>query len=77
MFGLEKKKKENQFIFDLEKELHTDKKRGKELLQKIEKILQEMELHKKNQKEKDADHDFLLLAYHALQKVLKKALKKA
>lgn len=73
MFGLEKKPGE-MFAFDLEKEIKGNKALGKEILEKVEKRLQEL---KKSLREGADEKDFdklgvLLQGYAALQKVLRK-----
>ncbi len=73
MFGLEKKPGE-KFAFDLEKEIKEKPSRGKELLEKVEKRIQEMKKHlREGANEKDFDQlGILLHGYAALQKVLRK-----
>jgi hypothetical protein len=73
MFGLEKKPGE-KFAFDLEKEIKEKPSRGKEILDKVEKRIQEMKKHlREGANEKDFDHFGILLhGYAALQKVLRK-----
>ncbi len=73
MFGLEKKPGE-KFAFDLEKEIKEKPSRGKEILDKVEKRIQEMKKHlREGANEKDFDHlGILLHGYAALQKVLRK-----
>ena len=76
MYGLEKGKKDGgKFKFDLELEIQTSPGRGKELLLKAEKRIQEI---KKALREGAGDKEFdklgsVLHAYTALQKVLKKS----
>ena len=73
MFGLEKKPGE-KFNFDLEKEIKERPSRGKEILDKVEKRIQEIKKNlREGAKEKDFDElGILLHAYAALQKVLRK-----
>lgn len=73
MFGLEKKPGE-KFAFDLEKEIKEKPSRGKEILEKVEKRIQEMKKHlREGANEKDFDQlGILLHGYAALQKVLRK-----
>jgi hypothetical protein len=73
MFGLEKKPGE-KFAFDLEKEIKDKPSRGKEILDKVEKRIQEMKKHlREGANEKDFDQlGILLHGYAALQKVLRK-----
>ncbi len=73
MYGLEKKPGE-KFAFDLEKELKEKPGRGKEILEKVEKRIQDIKgLLRKGAKEEDFDElGILLHGYSALQKVLKK-----
>ena len=73
MFGLEKKPGE-QFAFDLEKEIKDKPSRGKEILDKVEKRIQEIKKHlREGAHEKDFDElGILLHGYAALQKVLRK-----
>lgn len=73
MFGLEKKPGE-KFNFDLEKEIKEKPSRGKEILDKVEKRIQEIKKNlREGAKEKDFDDlGILLHAYAALQKVLRK-----
>ena len=73
MFGLEKKPGE-KFAFDLEKEMKEHPSRGKEILEKVEKRIQEMKKHlREGANEKDFDQlGILLHGYAALQKVLRK-----
>ncbi len=73
MFGLEKKPGE-KFAFDLEKEIKEKPSRGKEILDKVEKRIQEMKKHlREGANEKDFDQlGILLHGYAALQKVLRK-----
>lgn len=78
MYGLEKEKKKGErFAFDLEKEIKEKPSRGKEILEKVEKRVQEMKkLLREGANEKDFDRlGVLLNGYAALQKVLKKAMK--
>lgn len=73
MFGLEKKPGE-KFAFDLEKEIKEKPTRGKEILDKVEKRIQEIKKHlREGAQEKDFDElGILLHGYAALQKVLRK-----
>jgi len=73
MFGLEKKPGE-KFAFDLEKEIKAKPSRGKEILDNVEKRIQEMKKHlREGANEKDFDQlGILLHGYAALQKVLRK-----
>ncbi len=73
MFGLEKKPGE-KFAFDLEKEIKENPHRGKEILETVEKRIQEMKKHlREGANEKDFDQFGILLhGYAALQKVLRK-----
>ncbi len=73
MFGLEKKPAD-KFAFDLEKEIKEKPSRGKEILDQVEKRIQEI---KKALREGANEKDFeslgtLLYGYSALQKVLRK-----
>jgi hypothetical protein len=77
MYGLEKGKGGNKFMFDLELELRDRPGRSKELLLKAENRMNEI---KKALREGASEKDFdklgvLLHAYTALHKVLKKAEK--
>lgn len=74
MFGLEnqkKKKKVEEFVFDLEKDL-ANPKRAKELKAKIDKRVQEMKeiLRTGESKEEFDQFGILLNGYTALAKVL-------
>lgn len=73
MFGLEKKPGE-KFAFDLEKEIKQNPHRGKEILEKVEKRIQEIKKTLRDgANEKDFDQlGILLHGYAALQKVLRK-----
>lgn len=73
MFGLEKKPDE-KFAFDLEKEIKERPSRGKEILDKVEKRIQEIKKHlREGASEKEFDDlGILLHGYAALQKVLRK-----
>jgi len=73
MFGMEKKRGE-KFAFDLEKEIKEKPSRGKEILDKVEKRIQELKKHlREGANEKDFDQlGILLHGYAALQKVLRK-----
>ncbi len=73
MFGLEKKPGE-KFAFDLEKEIKERPSRGKEILDKVEKRIQEIKkVLREGANEKDFDElGILLHGYAALQKVLRK-----
>lgn len=74
MFGLEKQPSE-KFAFDLEKELKENPSRGKEILDSVEKKIQEIKNHlRTGASEKDFDRlGILLHGYASMQKVLKKA----
>lgn len=76
MYGLEKEDK-GKFKFDLEKEIAAKPARGKEILGKVEKRLQEIKASlREGAKDKDFDKlGILLNGYSALQKVLKKIAK--
>ena len=71
MFGLEQKPGD-KFAFDLEKEMQAS--RGKEILEKIEKRIQDIKkMLREGANEKDFDElGILLHGYSALQKVLRK-----
>ncbi|HSX11719.1 MAG TPA: DUF5398 family protein [Chlamydiales bacterium] len=73
MFGLEKQPGE-KFAFDLEKEMKDKPHRGKEILDTVEKRIQEIKkLLREGANEKDFDKlGILLHGYAALQKVLRK-----
>ena len=73
MFGLEKKPGE-KFAFDLEKEIKEKPSRGKEILDKVEKRIQEIKKTlREGANEKDFDElGILLHGYSSLQKVLRK-----
>ncbi|MBU6383557.1 MAG: DUF5398 domain-containing protein [Verrucomicrobia bacterium] len=73
MFGLEKQP-DAKFEFDLEKEMKQKQNRGKEILDKVEKRIQELKKQlREGAKEKDFDElGILLHGYAALQKVLRK-----
>ena len=73
MFGLEKKPGE-KFAFDLEKEIKENQSRGKEILDKVEKRIQEIKkILREGADEKDFDElGILLHGYASLQKVLRK-----
>jgi hypothetical protein len=74
MYGLEKEKKGEKFVFDLEREIKENPAHGKTILKKVEEKIGEI----KHQLRAGADgKDFdnlgiLLQGYTALQKVLKK-----
>lgn len=74
MFGLEKQPSE-KFAFELEKEIKGNPTRGKEILDSVEKKIQELkQLLRTGASEKDFDRlGILLHAYASMQKVLKKA----
>jgi hypothetical protein len=78
MYGLEKGKKDKEkFMFDLERDIKDRPSRGKELLNKAEKRMQEIK-HALREGASGKDFDnlgVLLHAYTALQKVLKKIVK--
>lgn len=76
MFGMEKKTGK-KFEFDLEKEIRENPSRGKEILAKVEKRIQEIKKKlREGQNEKDFDRFGILLhGYSSLQKVLKKISK--
>ena len=76
MYGLEKKPGE-RFSFDLEKEIKEKPSRGKEILDKVEKRINEIKkLLREGANEKDFDRlGILLHGYAALQKVLRKVAK--
>ena len=71
------KKPSHKFDFDLEKEIKETPSRGKEILAKVEKRMQEIKKKlREGQSEKDFDRFGILLhGYAALQKVLKKIAK--
>lgn len=73
MFGLGNKTPE-KFAFDLEKEIKEKPGRGKEILDKVEKRIQEIKKHlREGANEKEFDElGILLHGYAALQKVLRK-----
>lgn len=73
MFGLEKKPGE-KFAFDLEKKIKEEPPYGKEILEKVEKRIQEMKKQlREGANEKEFDQIGVLLhGYAALQKVLRK-----
>jgi hypothetical protein len=77
MYGMEKQPRD-RFEFDLEKEIKENPSRGKEILAKVEKRIQEMKKTlREGQSEKDFDRFGVLLnGYMALQKVLRKLEKK-
>lgn len=76
MYGLEKKPGE-RFVFDLEKEIRETPTRGKQILEKTEKRINEIKkLLREGANEKDFDQlGILLHGYAALQKVLRKVVK--
>lgn len=76
MYGMEKKPGQ-KFDFDLEKEIKDHPTRGKEILAKVEKRIQEIKKKlREGQNEKDFDRFGILLhGYASLQKVLKKISK--
>lgn len=76
MYGMEKKPGQ-KFDFDLEKEIKEKPARGKEILAKIEKRVQDIKKKlREGQNEKDFDRFGILLhGYASLQKVLKKIAK--
>lgn len=76
MYGLEKKPSE-KFAFDLEKEIKEKPTRGKQILEKAEKRIQEIKKQlREGVDEKEFDQlGILLHGYAALQKVLKKVAK--
>lgn len=74
MFGLEdqkKKKKSTEFVFELEKELN-DKKKYKEIQERIEKRIQEIKsLLREGENKKEFERFGLILhGYTSLQKVM-------
>lgn len=73
MFGLGNKTPE-KFAFDLEKEIKEKPGRGKEILEKVEKRIQEIKKHlREGASETEFDElGILLHGYAALQKVLRK-----
>ncbi len=73
MYGLEKEPGK-KFDFDLEKEIKEKPARGKEILEKVEKRIQEIKKHlREGANDKDFDRlGILLHGYSALQKVLRK-----
>lgn len=83
MYGLEKDKekkgKPQQFHFDLELEIQDRPERGKLLLEKTEHRIQEIK-HALREGANNQEFDklgILLHGYTALQKVLKKAVKRS
>lgn len=76
MYGLEKKEHE-KFAFDLEKEIKETPSRGKQILERAEKHMQEIKKQLRDGvDEKEFDQlGVLLHGYAALQKVLKKVAK--
>lgn len=78
MYGLEDKGGGDAFMFDLELEIKDTPGRGKELLEKAEKRMQEIKtaLRQGESEKKDFENlGVLLHGYTALQKVLKKVVK--
>ncbi len=77
MYGLEDKKKK-LFVFDLENDLKKNPKNAKEVFDKIDASISEIKTSLRKG-EKSADFENLgvvLQGYTALQKVLKRAIKK-
>ena len=79
MFGLEKEEKKKKFDFDLEEEIKKDPNRGKDLLQKAEKRIEELKkkLREGTQEEEYEQLGILLHAYSALKRVLKRMLRRS
>lgn len=74
MFGLENKKGDESFSFELEKEM-KDPKKGKEIVIKIEERIQKIKsaLRSGGSKEDFKKLGLLLYGYAAVLKVIKKA----
>ncbi len=73
MFGMEKQPGA-KFAFDLEKEMKDNPRRGKEIMEKVEKRIHDVKKElREGANEKDFDQlGILLHGYMALQKVLRK-----
>ena len=78
MFGLENKKPEEPFQFDLEEDLKKDPKKAAELLKVVEERTGKLKnlLREGAENEDFDDYGVLLHGYAALEKVLKKISKK-
>lgn len=74
MYDLKKDSPRHEFAFDLEKEIHANPHRGKEILEMVEKRISDIKKHlREGTNEKDFDQlGILLHGYAALQKVLRK-----